>query len=142
MPRPEAWFGRFMTNVAQEGDCWIWQARTHKGYGVYGGRVAHREAYKRLVGPVPEGLELDHLCRRPACVNPAHLEPVTRDENVRRRVAVRTHCKNGHEYTASNTRTSIQRGWKVRTCRACDAIRTAQYKARRRQRAVTIEATP
>lgn len=142
MSRPEVWLRRFMANVAAEDGCWIWQGRTNQGYGVYGGRVAHREAYKRIIGPIPDGLELDHLCLRPACVNPAHLEPVTRAENARRRAANRTHCKNGHEYTPENTRFYSDRGWKVRACRACDVQRTAAYEERRRQGRPVVEVTP
>jgi hypothetical protein len=88
-------------------------------------------AYEMLVGPVPDGLELDHLCRVPACVNPDHLEPVTHIENVRRGRsywAERTHCSAGHEYTRENTRIT-KRG---RTCRACK--NETERAARRRKR--------
>src|SRR5690349_8419011 len=69
--------------------CWVWsRARDHAGYGgVYcDGHIvgAHRWVYQQLVGPIPDGLHLDHLCRNPSCVNPDHLEPVTVAENVRR----------------------------------------------------------
>lgn len=78
-----------------EAGCWIWQRSLDRaGYGVFGrpsrydpGRrvyLAHRWVYEEMIGPIPEGLELDHLCRVPACVNPDHLEPVTRAENVQR----------------------------------------------------------
>lgn len=90
---------------------------------------AHRAAYEALVGPIPAGLELDHKCRVRNCVNPAHLEPVTHAENVRRgtgpamlmernkqRGAALTHCKHGHEFTSENT-------WRnkngFRQCRTC-----------------------
>lgn len=66
--------------------CWVWlRSRNHLGYGSAGRGVwAHRMMYKRHIGPIPEGLELDHLCRNPSCVNPEHLEPVTHQENIRR----------------------------------------------------------
>lgn len=69
--------------------CWVWHgSRTCRGYGklrdAAKSRSAHRVSYELFVGPIPEGLELDHLCRHPACVNPDHLEPVTRLENQRR----------------------------------------------------------
>lgn len=72
--------------------CWIWlRARSSKGYGRCGGpgtQFVHRRFYEKACGAVPEGLELDHLCRVRACVNPDHMEPVTHAENIRRGYAV------------------------------------------------------
>lgn len=96
------WEERFFAKIRYENACWVWSGGRQGrdiGQGQYGsfsspakrGMVlAHRFAYEALVGPVPEGLELDHLCRRPLCVNPDHLEPVTHAENMRRRQAARS----------------------------------------------------
>jgi hypothetical protein len=111
---------------APESGCWEWTgAITRLGYGnaYVGGRtmLAHRAVYEALVGPVPNGLTLDHLCRNRGCVNPAHLEPVTHRENVLRgegfaaRHARKTHCPRGHPYDEKNT--EWYRGG--RYCRAC-----------------------
>lgn len=83
---------RFWPKVSKTDSCWLWQASLDgKGYGqINGGRTptrmmrAHRVAYELVIGPIPDGLDLDHLCRTPRCVNPDHLEPVTRRENTAR----------------------------------------------------------
>lgn len=84
-PAPE----RFATKYTKTaGSCWVWNAKINaSGYGVFGITptnivLAHRYAYELLVGPIPDGLQLDHLCRVRACCNPDHLEPVTNRENV------------------------------------------------------------
>ena len=114
--------------------CWLWTAYlTEDGYGrcKVGGRQrgAHRAVYEFLVGPIPAQHEIDHLCRVRCCVNPEHLEVVTKKENVARGVGVgvinrlRTSCKNGHPFTASNTRLVKAR----RYCRRCGIIATQRW---------------
>lgn len=116
-----------------EGDCLVWTgAAFPTGYGRVGRREsAHRASYERYVGPIPAGLEIDHLCRNTLCIRPDHLEPVTRAENMRRRAAAHTHCRNGHEYTAENTRVDTSHGWTVRVCRSCNREAVRRYKSRR-----------
>lgn len=131
---------RFWNKVRIDtGDCWVWTAGvTGYGYGHYrpGGsanqRVAHRVAYETLIAPVPAGLVLDHLCRRPACVNPAHLDAVTQQQNVLRgsaqaaRNARVTRCPHGHEYDEANTYVYTRKDGRVgRYCLACRAARRA-----------------
>lgn len=110
------------------GPCWIWTGRRQEeGYGRFGVReltpsgtkLAHRAAYELTVGPIPDGLHLDHLCRVPACVNPSHLEPVTVKENTRRGLngVLRTHCSAGHELTEENT--YLRASDNSRHCRTC-----------------------
>lgn len=82
-PREE----RFWLKVDKSGDCWLWKAgRDTNGYGAFERNTAHRTAYELSVGPIPDGLEIDHLCHVKACVNPAHLEAVTHRVNLGRRV--------------------------------------------------------
>lgn len=125
-----------------EAGCWRWiAAQNRQGYGCF--RVnrqtylAHRWAYEHLVGPIPDGLELDHLCRAPACVNPAHLEAVTHQENMRRGQmgyrSVNYHekmdCVRGHPFNEANTYVSIRDGRPRRACRACRALGMREARA-------------
>lgn len=112
---PDLFWDRFWSRVDKRpGGCWIWNgARTSDGYGrVRSNRRhlrTHRVAYLHLVGHVPEGLVIDHLCRERLCCNPEHLEAVTPEENYRRGSgagvvnAAKTHCPKGHEYSPGNT---------------------------------------
>ena len=121
---------RFWSNVnkGSDSECWRWRGRFLRGYGRYGGSPAHRVAYEIAVGPIPVGLEIDHLCRTTQCVNPRHLEPVTHAENKRRRYATYTECVNGHGYTTENTYT---RPDGTRDCRTCIRVRVASYRKRK-----------
>lgn len=111
--------------------CWLWDAAYGRdGYGRFwvAGKMecAHRWVYEHYIGLIPDGLQLDHLCRVPSCVNPYHLEPVTSQENTLRGVSPpavnldKTHCIRGHEFTVENTRIH-SRGWRI--CRSCDRER-------------------
>lgn len=112
-----------------DGGCWLWTGTVKKGYGSQRGQIAHRIVYKDLVGGIPDGLELDHLCRNTLCVNPKHLEPVTRAENMRRRTALVTRCRRNHEFTPENTHINPAG---ARVCRACRKTNDARYRLRKR----------
>lgn len=134
---------RFWRKVtATGGSCWLWTGYTNPGgYGQFKWgpmpRLTHRVAYEVLVGPIPAGLQLDHLCRNPACCNPAHLEPVTGRENVLRgdtiaaRQSRRTHCPEGHPLAGDNlVAYELRRG--QRKCKTCHRDRErARYQARK-----------
>lgn len=113
--------------------CWLWTACLLVGYGQFragkqgGSCLAHRWLYERLRGPIRAGLELDHLCRTPRCVNPDHLEPVTRQVNNDRGYGNnrKTHCTQGHPYDAENT--SHRERDKSRQCKECNRQRVRRY---------------
>lgn len=123
--------------------CWEWTgSRTAGGYGHLrrpGGKYdySHRVSYEMSVGPIPDGLVIDHLCRNRACCNPAHLEPVPHQTNVSRGLApygLRTTCKHGHDITNPENIYTAPRG--DRRCQTCTDIanreRNAREKASRR----------
>jgi hypothetical protein len=120
--------------------CWAWNASKYKnGYGqVWNGfrtEQAHRVTYKLYIGPIPEGHEIDHICRNRGCVNPAHLRCVTHKENIRCSGAImgdnarKTHCKRGHPLSGDNLKV-CQDG--ARQCRTCLRMHARNAKARRR----------
>lgn len=127
------------TDQPELGPCWEWTgALSTSGYGRIGvgGRdqsdYTHRVAYREWVGPIPDGLVIDHLCRNRICCNPAHLEAVEQRVNIVRGVgpalqAGKTHCPKGHAYSAENTRIYDGR----RFCRQCDRDRPRRPKRRR-----------
>jgi HNH endonuclease len=144
--------------IAPTSGCLVWDGRmTRGGYGQIGlsakhaaelgssrTYLVHRLAWELANGPIPKGMQIDHLCRNRACINPKHLEVVTASENTRRglgpaasairmramvkaRAAAITHCPQGHEYTPENT--YLHNG--MRTCRTCQRARSAAWKQRR-----------
>ena len=122
---------RFMEKVIETDDCWLWDAAIGRnGYATFKfeGRMqsAHRTSYRHFVGPIPEGLQLDHLCSVRWCVNPRHMEPVTQKENIMRGHgfaainAAKTHCPRGHPYDAKNTYLGrLRSNTLARHCREC-----------------------
>jgi hypothetical protein len=144
--RRRPWAERFWEKVEKTPTCWNWTASTQRdGYGVFEtrgtqhrSRHTHRIVYELLVGPIPDGMELDHLCRNRACCNPAHLEPVPHGENCVRGVgfgginARKTHCASGHPYDGDNLYIHPDGS---RRCRACDRERArAQWRRRSEDR--------
>lgn len=125
------------------GRCWMWTAYTRTGYGQIGLRNAngeherydaHRVAYEDARGRIPTGMQLDHLCRVPGCVNPSHLEPVPQPENIWRgkKRDLYTHCPKGHEMTESNTYRIPSTGGRM--CQQCRRDRRPAEKQRLRER--------
>ena len=138
---------RFMAKVRQSAGCWDWIAKTNRsGYGQFWDGthypngsprfvLAHRFSYELFVGPIPDGLQIDHLCRNRGCVRPEHLEPVTRSVNLLRSPLMgranreKTCCSMGHPFDDGNTRHEYTaNGWHKRHCRECH---NAQERARR-----------
>jgi hypothetical protein len=136
MKNPVAPIDRFMSKVMPEPNsgCWFWMGSGDaRGYGHFSPRdslivTAHRWAYEYFAGPIPPGLDLDHKCRVPCCVNPDHLEPVTRKENVRRGMGgvlralrkpmpKRSNCRKGHPLVGHNIHIESSGVRRCRTCR-------------------------
>ncbi len=129
---------RFWSHVRKTPTCWLWEGSANQGYGRFnlGGRsvMAHRFAYEITVGPIPDGLQTDHLCRTPLCVNPEHLEPVAGAENNRRSLspsainAQKLTCDGGHPLSGENLYVSPDG---MRGCRECRNEASRRYRSRR-----------
>lgn len=140
---------RFWDKVNKESErgCWLWIGlKNHKGYGVFkihGKYVsAHRLIYKTIIGPIPHGLQIDHLCRVRNCVNPAHMEPVTSRENSLRSMitqsyinANQTHCPQAHPYSGDNL--YIEKSTGRRRCKICMNAALRRYRSSKKYKALS-----
>lgn len=123
--------------VENEDGCWIWAGPVDRrdGYGRFSSKAAHRISYERLIGEIPAGMVIDHICRRRACVNPKHMRVVTNAENIlcgegiTARHARATECGRGHPFDEENT---YYRPDGLRMCRACQLERGRAYRSRKR----------
>ncbi len=120
--------------------CWVWEGcRDRNGYGRvtinYKTMFVHRAVYEEIIGPIPAGLEIDHLCRNTKCYNPEHLEAVTHAENVRRgdhHCRRKTHCPQGHPYSGKNLIIGGKRRRNTdRICRICHRDHQRAYRRRK-----------
>ena len=126
---------QFFSHVTEnESGCWVWDKPKPNGYGQFmegkKSHLPHRWIYTFMVAAIPDGLQIDHLCRNRACVNPYHLEPVPQPVNNARSEsptavnARKTHCKRGHEFDEANT--YVLPGSGSRSCRTCARDRKRQ----------------
>ena len=131
---------RFWAKVDKTETCWLWiGAQSRTGYGSFGVKrkthYVHRLAYEWLIGPIPEKLVIDHLCRVRNCVNPDHMEIVSHRENTLRGVgpaalnSAKTHCKRGHLLDEQNTRMCNYLHYVFRKCITCDSDYQRSYRA-------------
>jgi hypothetical protein len=136
---------RFWSKVNKntESGCWLWTSCVQAGYGRFRYKKrtfwVHRLSYLFLIGDIPEGLQLDHLCRVRNCVNPEHLEPVTSRENTMRgnsfsaQNAKKTHCPQGHEYNEENTYIYNRKNTTYRKCKICTIKQAAEWHIKKKK---------
>ncbi len=132
---------RFWAKVQKTETCWLWTGAKSRGYGYFNigdhQDLAHRVAYRWLVGPIAAGTEIDHLCRVKNCVRPDHLEAVTHKLNLRRsdevtgKRSARTHCPQGHPYDEANTHRSADGRRHCLICRRANQTRTRAAKPKK-----------
>jgi hypothetical protein len=151
MLRDKSLSGEFMQTridfTSSLNGCWLWVGvKTHDGYPYWGTTgnksiYAHRFIYEQEIGPIPKGLTLDHVCKVRNCVNPAHMDPCTLQENISRGDygwrARQTHCKKGHEFTLENTyfdKNGGRNGGGRRICLKCVSVRQIAYRSRKKSR--------
>ncbi len=147
---------RFMAKVHKsESGCWNWTAyKDKRGYGKFivnnKPELAHRVVWWIFKGPIPDGLEMNHLCENPGCVNPDHLQAVTHKQNMhygKNRIALfakQTHCYRGHEFSPENTWIRpLPKGGFGRFCKECSRIngqlrRNAKREAKAKEQTKTV----
>jgi len=141
-------YERLEEYLGRDNECWIWPGAKSRGYGVASLSInkkpktfyAHRLAYERLKGPIPDGMQIDHLCRNRACFNPAHLEAVTQQVNIARGEAginnkQKIKCKQGHDLSGENVSVRTKpTGKTFRVCLACKRERWHSTEKYRRVR--------
>jgi len=144
----------FWAKVDFTNTCWVWTAcKDARGYGRFGvdrsNKKAHRLSYELLIGPIPEGTEIDHVCRNKSCINPDHLEAVTHRENVLRgespsaKCAVVTHCAKGHEFTPENNYPYLMKNGRYRRrCKQCHLADGIKRRQRRKAEKILDSVTP
>lgn len=132
---------RFFAKVEKREDgCWIWTGATGGSdpyfYGVFLNTTAHRVSYEHFIGPIPDGMVVDHLCETKLCVNPDHVRVCTQQENlhasaltINSKNAALTHCKNGHPLSGDNVRMYRHQ----RVCRACKREWAARKRSKKQQ---------
>lgn len=116
-------------------DCWLYaKSITPNGYGTINNQFVHRIMYENFVGKIPKNLQIDHLCEVKRCINPSHLEVVTRLENMRRyRAKFNGKCNKGHEMAGDNLQVYVYKGKEQKRCRQC--ANDYQREQKRRSRA-------
>ncbi len=129
---PFPWVDRFWSKIDKTDTCWLWTGGKRGEYGIFnhdgGDTYAHRLSYALAKGPIPDGLEINHLCFATLCVNPAHLEAIPKSENLSRaKRKPKTRCAQGHPWVPENI--GFNR-W--RYCLICSRVSKAKYKSRQK----------